>query len=124
LQKQSKLYNIFTNRGCAHMTSPSTEVGHQLMGKKIDWQHWFWRECRKHPQNTSRTGKSFAIDCSNRFDKKSDVFFTDCRKLQKREAMVRCNSKKHPWRQNLAHKNVRKHDFWLHVKIHGSLDLW
>ncbi len=36
-------------------------------------------------ENTSKTRKSFALDCTNRFDKKYEVYFYKLRKLQKRE---------------------------------------
>ncbi len=59
------------------------------VAKRLNGSIDFQRDCCDRTQKTSKTRKSFAFDSTNRFDKKSEVyFFTDCWKLEKRSKWI------------------------------------
>ncbi len=59
---------------------------------------------QQNTQNTSKTRKSFAIDCTNRFDKNYEVYFYRLpRATEKEKQMDPCNSQK---QMGSGHRNT------------------
>ncbi len=75
-----------------HAMSPSAGVNvvPPTKWQKTEWQHWFFQhECydRTHKTHLKRE-RDFTIDCTNRSDKKSEVYFYRLPKAEKISKML------------------------------------